>query len=174
MGCPKAPSLSSCPCSGAGWQWLCGQLSLQTGWCCPQTLQRVRGFRLTYNPYKGVSCELRQTQSPLAGGVELGWALHPLGAASQHCQSLGGPRALSGTCWAKNTCKSLVGLSQRMAPQPCHAVSLPFQQPQSQTHGNPSYLRGEQRGMAAAGGPFSRARLIPSPTSLWVLSTGLC
>lgn len=133
-----------------------------------------QGISPHLQPLRGVSCELRQTQSPLAGGVELGWALHPLGAASQHCQSLGGPRALSGTCWAKNTCKSLVGLSQRMAPQPCHAVSLPFQQPQSQTHGNPSYLRGEQRGMAAAGGPFSRARLIPSPTSLWVLSTGLC
>lgn len=80
----RAPFLSPCPCSPRS-QELRGQLSLQAGRCCPETLQGVGGFHLTYKPHQLWVGNWDRPRVPLLG--EWCWAglgcLHPLGAASQ-------------------------------------------------------------------------------------------
>lgn len=63
---------------------------------------------------------------------------------SSIAQSLDGPSNTLRVLLSKEHLQVPFGAQQEDDPQPCHAAShLPFHHPQSQTHGNPSYLRGE-------------------------------
>lgn len=117
----RALFLCPCPCSPQS-QEPCGQLTLQAGQCCPETRQGVGGFHLTYKPHQVWDGNWDRPRVPLLG--EWCWAglgcLHPLGAASQHCWSLGSPRAPSGIA-GQRTPASPLGLSHRMSPPCCAA-----------------------------------------------------
>lgn len=118
----RAPFLSPCPCSPRS-QELRGQLSLQAGRCCPETLQGVGGFHLTYKPHQLWVGNWDRPRVPLLG--EWCWAGLPASLGSslpEHCWSLGSPRAPSGIA-GQRTPASPLGLSHRMSP-PCCAAPL--------------------------------------------------
>lgn len=135
------PFLSLCPCSpGLQRQAGCGLLSDPAG-CqsIPPHLQTL----------PGVGWEPRQRQSPFAGAVELSCACTP----REQLPALLEPGQSQSTLRAQISCRSLCGAQPDHDPTlPCW-TPLPLPQPLLQTRANPSYLRGEQGGMAAGGAP---------------------
>lgn len=136
--------------------------------CC-QTLQAVRASHLTSKPSQVWDGSPGRARVPLL--EQWSWAVPaPLGSSSQHCWSLGSPRAPSGH---RSPAGPFVGLSQTMAP-PCRAGPLslspsPFSKP-VQTH--PTYV-GSREGWLQ-GGPLLQSQahpkpLIPLGVVLWAL-----